>query len=154
MFPDELRVRSFPHRLPHYASTAALSAHTDFVGSRVYASSGVTCHLHFGQNDRGLLRATAVTRGWNKSQHIKLTLEKKILPPLLPGFELTTFRSRARRSGMLICASSHLLDVFPNAFLETLPMLARLTITVSRRFKQDGEPLPFPTPSSSRRSMA
>ena len=34
----------------------------------------------------------------NKSQHIKLTLEKKILPPLLPGFELATFRSRGRRS--------------------------------------------------------
>ena len=29
-----------------------------------------------------------------KSQHTKLTLEKKILPPLLPGFELATFRSR------------------------------------------------------------
>ena len=27
---------------------------------------GVTCHLHFWQNDRGLLRATAVTRGWNR----------------------------------------------------------------------------------------
>ena len=25
----------------------------------------VTCHLHFRQNDRDLLRATAVTRGWN-----------------------------------------------------------------------------------------
>ena len=25
----------------------------------------VTCHLHFWQNDPGLLRATAVTRGWN-----------------------------------------------------------------------------------------
>ena len=63
------------------------------------------------QNDRGLLRATAVTRGVgaegrsggggqtpNKSQHIKLTLEKKILPPLLPGFELATFRSRVRDS--------------------------------------------------------
>ena len=29
----------------------------------------------------------------NKSQHTKLTLEKKILPPLLLGFELTTFQS-------------------------------------------------------------
>ena len=41
----------------------------------------VTCHPHFWQNDRDLLRATAVTRGWdvhrNKSQHRKLTLEKK-----------------------------------------------------------------------------
>ena len=26
---------------------------------------GVTRHLHFRQNGRGLLRATAVTRGWN-----------------------------------------------------------------------------------------
>ena len=62
----------------------------------------LTCHLHFWQNDRGLLRATAVTRGWNvygnKSQHIKLTLEKKILPPLLQGFEPATFRSLVRRS--------------------------------------------------------
>ena len=34
----------------------------------------------------------------DKSQHTKLTLEKKILPPLLLGFELETFRSRSRRS--------------------------------------------------------
>ena len=62
----------------------------------------VTCHLHFGQNDRDLLRVTAVTRGWNgyrnKSQHRKLTLEKKILPPLLRGIEPGTFLSRVRRS--------------------------------------------------------
>ena len=32
----------------------------------------------------------------SKSQHRKLTLEKKILPPFLPG--LATFRSRVRRS--------------------------------------------------------
>ena len=30
----------------------------------------------------------------NKSQHTKLTLENKILLPLLPGFELATFRSQ------------------------------------------------------------
>ena len=50
-------------------------------------------------DDRGLLPATAVTRrdGWvkrtpNKSQHRKLTLEKKIIPPpLLSGLELATF---------------------------------------------------------------
>ena len=34
----------------------------------------------------------------NKSKHIKLTLKKNILPPLLPGFELAIFRSRVRRS--------------------------------------------------------
>ena len=34
----------------------------------------------------------------NKSQHKKLTLEKKIYSPLLPRLELTTFRSRIWRS--------------------------------------------------------
>ena len=29
----------------------------------------VTCHMHFWQNDRDLLRATAVTRGCNKYRH-------------------------------------------------------------------------------------
>ena len=60
---------------------------------KVYACLAVTCHLYFWQNDRDLLRVTVVTRGWNgyrsKSQHRKLTLEKKILPPLQTG-ALTT----------------------------------------------------------------
>ena len=68
---------------------------------KVYACLAVNCHLHFWQKDRGLLRATAVTRGWNgyrnKSQHRKLTMEK-ILPPLLQGFEPATFLSRVRCS--------------------------------------------------------
>ena len=34
---------------------------------------------------------TGVERAPNKSQHTELTLEKKIFPPLLPGFELATF---------------------------------------------------------------
>ena len=46
---------------------------------RVHVCLAVTCLLHFWQNGRDLLRATAVTRGWNgyrnKSQHRKLTLE-------------------------------------------------------------------------------
>ena len=66
----------------------------------VYACLPVTFHLHLWQNDRDLLRATAVTRGWNgypnKSHHRKLTLEKKTLPPLLQGFEPATFQSRVR----------------------------------------------------------
>ena len=33
-----------------------------------------------------------------ESQHRNLTLEKKILSPLLSGLELATFRSRVRRS--------------------------------------------------------
>ena len=50
------------------------------------------------QNDRDLLRATAVPRGWsgyrNKSEHRKFTFEKKVLLLLLPGIEPATFRSR------------------------------------------------------------
>ena len=54
----------FPDGFPHYTWTALL-AHSDSVGTRVYACLGVSCHLHFWQNDLDLLRATAVTRGWN-----------------------------------------------------------------------------------------
>ena len=41
---------------------------------------------------------TGVERTPTKSQHTKFTLEKKILPMLLPGFELTTFQSRVQHS--------------------------------------------------------
>ena len=45
---------------------------------RVYVCLAVTCHLHFWQNDRDLLRAIAVTQGWNgyrnKSQHMRCLL--------------------------------------------------------------------------------
>ena len=66
------------------------------LGQRVYACLGVTCHLHFRQNERGLLRATAVTRG-TYGHRIgvstqSLTPEKTILPPLLSGLELATFQ--------------------------------------------------------------
>ena len=69
---------------------------------KVYVCLAVTSHLHFWQNDQDLLRATAVTRGWNgyqnKSQHRKLTREKKILSPLQQGFKPTTFQSQFQRS--------------------------------------------------------
>ena len=65
----------------------------------VYVCLAVTCHLHFWQNDWG---ATAVTRGWNwyqdNSQLRKLTMKKKILWPLLQGFEPVTFQSRVQHS--------------------------------------------------------
>ena len=35
---------------------------------------------------------------YKRQEHTKLTLEKKILQPILPGFELATFRLRVRRS--------------------------------------------------------
>ena len=64
---------------------------------KVHACLAVPCHLHVWQNDRDLLHAAAVTRGcnryWNKSQHRKLTLKKKILPPFLQGLEPMTFQS-------------------------------------------------------------
>ena len=51
---------------------------------KVHACLAVTCHLHVWQNNRDLSHATLVKRGWdgypNKSQHRKLTLDKKILP--------------------------------------------------------------------------
>ena len=50
----------------------------------MHACLAVTCHLHFWQNGWDILRATEITRGWNgyrnRSQHRKLTLEKKTLP--------------------------------------------------------------------------
>ena len=41
------------------------------LGSRVYACLGVTCHLQFWQNDRDLLRATAVTCERTPSKKVK-----------------------------------------------------------------------------------
>ena len=49
---------------------------------------------------------TGVERTPIKSQHTKLTLEKKILPPFLPGFELLAFRSRVRRSNQQVIPAS------------------------------------------------
>ena len=64
---------------------------------KVHAYLAVTCHLYIWPNDWDLLCATVVTQGWNrycnKSQQRKLTLEKKILPPFLQGFESATFQS-------------------------------------------------------------
>ena len=56
---------------------------------------------------------TGVQRTPNKSQHTKLTLEKKILPPLLAGFELATFRSRVRRSNQQAVPAVVLMDHIP-----------------------------------------
>ena len=69
---------------------------------KVHVYSDVTCHLRFWQNDRDLLRATAVIRRWNeyrnKSQFRKLTL--------LQGLEPATFQSRVRRLQPLSCPRS------------------------------------------------
>ena len=89
-----------------YTMQPCISLQCHFIRShicKVYVYLAVTCHLHFQQNGRDLLRATdAVTRGWNgyrnTSQHRNLTLEKKIRPLLLPVLEPVTFRLRVRHS--------------------------------------------------------
>ena len=63
---------------------------------KVYACLAVICHLHFWQNDRDLLRATAVTRGRTDTE-ISVSTESR-LPPLQQGFEPATFQSWVRRS--------------------------------------------------------
>ena len=100
VFTDELHVSSFPDRFPHYAWT-------NVDGSGVYACLGVSRHLHFWQNDRGLLRATAVTWEWN-GHRIRVSTQswpwrRKFFPPLLPGFERTTFRSLQRQGILQQC---------------------------------------------------
>ena len=65
----------------------------------MYACLDVFCHLHFWQNYQSFTchwGNLGVERTPNKSQHTTLTLEKKILPPLLPEFVLTTFWSQVR----------------------------------------------------------
>ena len=84
----------FPDVFSHYAWTDLNSQPTPTsLSQNVYACL---------QNDRGLFCATAVTRGENtyrsKSQHRKLGLEKKILPPSLPGNEPAAVCSQIRRS--------------------------------------------------------
>ena len=62
------------------------SLHCHFIWScicKMYVCLAVTCHLHFWQNDQDLLRAAAVTQGWNgyrnKNQH-KIDLGKENYP--------------------------------------------------------------------------
>ena len=76
----------------------------------VHACLAVTCHLHFWQNDLGLLRVASVTgegeTDMEMSQHRNFTLAKKILPPLLPGLEPATYRSQVRRSNHRVISMS------------------------------------------------
>ena len=43
----------------------------------VYACLAVTCHFHFWQNDRDLLRATVVTRGGGTDVEIRVSTESR-----------------------------------------------------------------------------
>ena len=61
---------------------------------KVCVCLAVACHLHFWQNDLGLLHATVITWEWNgywsQSQHRKLTMEKILL---LQAFQLWVLQS-------------------------------------------------------------
>ena len=84
-----------------YTTLTCTSLQCRFIRShirRMNVCLTVTCHLHLWQNDRDLLRATAVTRIPKSELTQKMTPEKKTLPPLLPGLEPETFQSRVRRS--------------------------------------------------------
>ena len=118
--------------------TAAVLAHAPctslqchFIWSHRHRSRvriAVTCHLPFWPNDQDLWHTTAVTRGWNryqnKSQHRKLTPQKKILLPLLWGLEPETFWSWVQHPttelSLLPCTSLHFFFFSSSSFF--LPM--------------------------------
>ena len=80
---------------------------------RVHVCLAVTCHLHFWQNDQDLL-TWVWHRYQNKSQHRKLTLEKKILPPLMPGLKPRPFSHESGASPMSYhCCQGVLLCMCP-----------------------------------------
>ena len=71
---------------------------------KVYACLAVACHQHFGQNDRDLLRATAVTRGGTVTE-IRVSTKsqpwRKNSPTAPAGIwthELLLFQSRVLHS--------------------------------------------------------
>ena len=82
-----------------------------------------TWHLHLWQYAQGLLHATAVTQRYrHKNQHRKLTTKTKTLPPLLPGLEPATFRSRARALTT---------ELFPLPSLPAVLFCATASVTIS-----------------------
>ena len=107
MFPDKLRVSSFPSRFPHYSWTAALSAHSDFVGSRMYACLCVTCHLLLWQSDRDLLRATAATLGRN-GHRIRVSIHSWLWRSWLVSWRFEPSQPLGAKSGLNTTSNSFL----------------------------------------------
>ena len=62
----------------------------------MYACVVVTCHLHFWQNDRDLLHATALTRGMEQTPNFKIsrTLYCSMWCASLAGVYLMTFKAK------------------------------------------------------------
>ena len=101
VFADELRVSSFPDRFPQSAYSGIVSP---LPLRWVKGACVCKCNLppallaEWPRSFTCHCGNTGLERTPSKSQHTKLTLGKKILPPLLPGSELATFRSRVRHS--------------------------------------------------------
>ena len=100
VFPDECRMSSFPDKIPtlcldsgivsplrlHWVKGVCMFRYNLPPAVLAEWPGSFTCHCS----------NTGVGRTLNESQHTKLTLEKKILPPLLRGLELATFWSWVR----------------------------------------------------------
>ena len=83
-----IRPQSFQLAEPLWTDPGRKSEYKDFSSKYFFLVSNKSAHS---------IMFNRVERTSTKSQHMKLTLEKKILPPLLLGFELATVRSRVRR---------------------------------------------------------
>ena len=124
VFPDELHVSSIPDRFPHCACgiVRLLWLHwvKDVCMSRCNLPpkllaewpGSFTCHCS----------TTGVEWTLNKSQHTKLTLERKILLPLLLRVELATFQAWVWRS-----ANNFQAILAPNTYIMFLLYIFRLT---------------------------
>ena len=113
------RTHARTHAHTHTHTHTRARAHTHVHHNNVSGKSGDTHHNNVSIRSRGICNVhmpmgyatrlvigilcvlLPVTREWNgyrnKSRHTKLTLEKKLLPPLLSGLEPETFRSPVRR---------------------------------------------------------
>ena len=93
----------------------------------------ITCHLHFRQNDRELLGATAITRGWsgyrNRSQHRNWPWRNKFSRRSCRGSNPRPFDQELgtlppRRSTAWSCSRRYRLDEFS-------PRIRMLTATLT-----------------------
>ena len=88
---------------------------------KVYACLAVTCHLRFWQNDLGLLRATAVTRGWNGYRNDIMNAQRthkehSVHHHLIMQHPVCLFQERTKNSQFIIISLCNILFVcFRNA---------------------------------------
>ena len=99
VFPDEFHVSSFPDRLLLDSGIVSPLRLGGVKGLCVFRGNLPPARLaEWPWSVTCLYVNKGVEWTLNKSQHTKLTLEKKILPLFMLGFELATFWSRVQRS--------------------------------------------------------